>query len=136
MAEPSTIGEMVSRVLGMASEATLQDVTCEVAKDAYKALEQKLSCRAASDVHALERDPTSAARQAVIAEVVDQLPEAEKGSVKRLATELADALRTSAAQAPVGIHVRRVEAETKLERIDVLKSAASEALVRESHYLE
>ena len=95
-----------------------------------------MSCRAASDVHALERDPTSAARQAVIAEVVDQLPEAEKGSVKRLATELAEALRTSAAQAPVGIHVRRVEAETKLERIDVLKSAASEALVRESHYLE
>src|SRR5215471_11502172 len=107
MAEPSTIGTMVSKVLGMAAEATLQDATVrEAVKDAYNTLRQKLWCRAVLDVQALERNPTSAARRAVIAETVDELPEAEKMSIKALAAALADALGTSAAQGSIGNDVR------------------------------
>lgn len=128
MVEPSTIGTIVSRVLSMASEAALQDGAGEATKDAYKALKQKVSCRAAFDVHALERNPTSAARRAVIAEAVDQLPELEKISVKTLATELTEALKTSAEQGPIGIDVRSVEAERiKLEEIGVHEGIADEA---------
>jgi len=111
----------------MASEAALQDVAGEAAQDAYEALKKKVSCRAAFDVHALERNPTSAARRAVIAEAVDQLPEVEKISVKTLATELTDALKMSATQGPIGIDVRRIEAErVKLEGIGVHAETADE----------
>lgn len=125
MADPSTIGGMVSRVF---AEATLQ---VEATKDAYKALEKKLSCRAASDVCALERNPSSAARRAVIAEAVDQLPEDEKISVKTLAAELAEALGTNVGQGPVEIDVRRVVAERPtLEGIDPRESTVRKVLVR------
>ena len=128
MADPSTIGGMVSRVF---AEATLQ---VEASKDAYKALKKKLSCRAASDVFALERNPGSAARRAVIAEAVDQLPEDEKISVKTLAAELAEALGTNVGQGPVAIDVRRVAADrTTLEGIDVRESTARKVLVHGSH---
>jgi len=129
MAEPGTIGTMVSRVLGMACEAKLQeDAAREAANGAYDTLKQKLSCRAASDVHALERNPTSAARRAVIAEAVDEFPEPEKMSIRALAAELAETLRTRAAQGSIGIDVRRIEAErTKLVEIDVRESPAREA---------
>ena len=128
MADPSTIGGMVSRVF---AEATLQ---VEATKDAYKALKKKLSCRAAFDVYALERNPGSTARRAVIAEAVDELPEDEKISIKTLATELAEALGTNAGQGPVGIDVRRVSAErTTLERIDARESTARKVLVQGSH---
>lgn len=129
MADPSTIGTMVSRVLGMAAEATLQeDAARKAARDAYDILKHKLSCRAASDVHALERNPTSPARRAVIAEAVDEFPEAEKMSIKALAAALAEALRTSAAQGSIGIDVRRIDAErTKLVEIDVRESTVREA---------
>jgi hypothetical protein len=129
MEEPGTIGTMVSRVLGMAAEATLQeDAAREAAKDAYNTLKQKLSCRAASDVHALERNPTSAARRAVIAEAVDELPEAEKMSIKAVAAALAEVLRTSAAQGSIGIDVRRIEAErSKLVEVEVRESPTRES---------
>jgi two-component sensor histidine kinase len=122
MVEPGTIGTLVSRVLGMASEATRQDIASEAAKDAYNALTRKLSCRAASDVDALERNPTSAARRAVIAEAVDQLPEVEKISVKTLATELADTLKPSAAQGQIGIDVRRMDVERDVREIKPRKA--------------
>ena len=128
MTEPSTIGTMVSRILGMASEAALQD---SARKDAYQALKRKLCCRAASDVDALERNPTSAARRAVIAEAVDQLPEAEKICVKMLAAELTEALGLSPAKGPVGIDVRKVETEgAKLEGIDSHNRTARAVPVR------
>jgi len=112
----------------MAAEATLQeDAAREAAKDAYNTLRQKLVCRAASDVHALERNPTSAARRAVIAEAVDAIPDAEKMSIKALAMALTEALRTSAARGSIGIDVRRVEAErTMLVEIDVRESPSRE----------
>lgn len=128
MADPSTIGGMVSRVF---AEATLQ---VEATKDAFKALKKSLSCRAAFDVYALERNPGSAARRAVIAEAVDTLPEDEKISVKTLAIELAEVLGTNAGYGPVGIDVRRVTAEpTALERIDARESPPRKVLAHGSH---
>ena len=120
MSDPVTIGAMASLVLSMASEAALKGVVGEAAKDAYKALKSKIAHWAAGDVEALERNPTSTPRRAVIAEAIDQLPEAEKISVKALATELADALKKSAAEGPIGIDVGVLEAaRIQLDAINV-----------------
>jgi hypothetical protein len=120
MSDPVTIGGMVSLVLSIASEAALKGAVGEAAKDAYKALKQKIVHWAAGDVEALERNPNSAARRAVIAESIDELPDDEKISVKILATELAEAMKKSAAQAPIGIDVGALEAaRITLEGINV-----------------
>jgi hypothetical protein len=110
MSDPVTIGAVTSLVLSMASEAAIKGGVGEAAKDAYKALKNKLAHWAAGDVEALERNPTSAGRRAVVAETVDQLPEHDKITVKALATELADALKKSAKAGPVGFDIGRLEA--------------------------
>lgn len=110
MLDAATIGSLASLVLGMASEAALKGAVGEAAKDAYKALKAKIAQWAASDVDALEHNPTSAARRAVVAELVDGLSENDKASVKALATELAEALTSNAGNGPVGIDIGILEA--------------------------
>ena len=122
MVDPVTIGACASTVLSMASEAALKGLIGEAAKDAYKALKEKIAKWAAPDIEALEKKPDSAARQAVLTETIDGLPEAEKLSVKILVEELANALRNSPPQSssPIGIDVGRLEAaRIQLGRIDV-----------------
>lgn len=120
MSDPVTIGTIASMVLSMGSEAALKGVIGEAVKDAYKALKGKISHWAGADVEALERNPGSAARRAVVAEVVDELPENEKVSVKALAAALADALKEASATGPVGIDVGVLEAaRIKLGKINV-----------------
>lgn len=120
MSDPVTIGGMVALVLSMASQAALKAAVGETAKDAYKALKHKIAHWAASDVEALERNPGSSARRAVIAETIDELPDDEKVSIKALATELAAALKKTAAQGPIGVDVGALEAaRITLEGINV-----------------
>jgi hypothetical protein len=120
MSDPITIGAMASLVLSMASEAALKGAVGEAAKDAYKALKNKIAHWAGADVEALEKNPLSVPRRAVIAEAIDALPDDEKISVRSLATELADALKNSAAQGPVGIDLGALDAaRIKLEGITV-----------------
>lgn len=110
MVDPGTIGSIASLVFTMASEEALKSTVGEMVKDAYKALKAKISHWAASDVEALERNPASPARRAVVAEVIDALPDDEKISVKTLATQLAEALKKSASQGPVGFDIGILEA--------------------------
>lgn len=110
MLDTATIGSLAALVLGMASEAALKGAVGEVAKDAYKALKSKVSQWAAGDVQALEHNPTSPARRAVVAELVDGLSESDKQSIKALATQLAEALKDSASAVPVGIDIGVLEA--------------------------
>ena len=110
MSDPITVGAVTSLVLSMASEQALKGFVGEAAKDAYKALKGKIAHWAGGDVEALEKDPTSVGRRSVIAETIDKLPEAEKISVKELATQLADALKKSAAEGPIAFDFGTLEA--------------------------
>ena len=89
--DPITIGAFVSTALGIAGEAIVKGTAELAVKDAYAALKTKISSWVSGDdVAALEKSPTSAARQAVIAEAVDALPEADKAEVLPLAHTVAD----------------------------------------------
>ena len=120
MSDPVTIGAVASLALSMASEAALKGVVGEGVKDAYKALKNKIAHWASGDVEALEKNPSSVARRAVIAETVDELSDDDKISVKTLADALAEALKQSAAQSPIGIDVGTLEAaRIKLDSLTV-----------------
>ena len=108
--DPVTIGAIVSFVLSMASEAALKGAVGEAVKDAYKALKGKVSHWAAGDVQALESNPASLPRRAVLAEIIDGLPENDKISVQTLATELAEALKKRSTEGPIGIDIGRLDA--------------------------
>jgi hypothetical protein len=104
----------------MASEAALKGSVGEAAKDAYEALREKISDWAANDVTALELNPTSAARRAIIAETVNTLPTHQQEAMRALAIELATTLKANAEQRPVGIDVGALEAaRIHLEGISV-----------------
>ena len=57
MADPVTVGVLVSWALGLAGEAIIKGATGEAVKDAYQALKGKLSGWAAGDVGELEKAP-------------------------------------------------------------------------------
>jgi len=128
MVDPGTIGSIASLVFTMASEEALKSTVGEMVKDAYKALKAKISHWAASDVEALERNPASPARRAVVAEVIDALPDDDKISVRALATQLADALKKSASQGPVGFDIGILEAaRVHLGKINVTEGVGFRA---------
>src|SRR4051794_6635415 len=110
MSDPVTLGACASLILSVGAEAALKSGIGEAAKDAYKALKDKIGHWAAGDVAALERSPGSTARRAVITEIVDQLPDKEKPSIKTLTDELADALEKASATSPVGVDIGRLKA--------------------------
>jgi hypothetical protein len=107
MPDPVTIGALAASALGMAGEAFLKGAVGEIAKDAYKALKAKIATWAGNDVEALEKTPTSPARQAVVAEAVDGQSADDQAAVRALADRLIAALR---AAGPVGIDVGRLDA--------------------------
>ncbi len=71
MGEPVTIGVLAASALAMAGEAALKGTVSEAVKDAYKALKERVAHWAGGDVEALEKSPTSAGRQAVVAEAIN-----------------------------------------------------------------
>lgn len=120
MADPVTIGGVAALVLSIASEEALKSTVGEAVKDGYKALKERIAHWAAADVDALERNPRSTARRAVIAEAVDALPERDQTVVRALADELADALEKNAAAGPVGFDIGTLEAaRVKLGKVSV-----------------
>jgi hypothetical protein len=54
-------------------------------KDAYKALKAKVTRWASSEVAALEKTPESGARQAVLAEIIDNRPKEDQQAARELA---------------------------------------------------
>ena len=110
MADPVTIGVLVSSALAMAGEALLKGAVGEAAKDGYKALKAKIAAWAGNDVEALEKTPSSVARRAVVAEVIDARSPDEQAEARALAQRLIAALRE--AGGPIGLEVGRLDALT------------------------
>jgi hypothetical protein len=108
MADPLTVGVVVVGALRLAAEAVVKTAVGEAVKDAYAALKSKLSAWAASDVAALEQQPGSTARQAVIGEIVDGLPPAEQDALRKLAQALAAELEKRAPNI-IGLDVGRLK---------------------------
>jgi hypothetical protein len=123
MADPITIGVLTASALAMAGEATLKGAVGEAAKDAYKALKSRVAQWAGIDVEALEQTPTSQARRAVVAEVVDSQSGDEQAAVRVLAEQLLAALKRSG---PVGLDIGQLEAmEVQLGDITVTEGSGA-----------
>ena len=126
-----TIGALTASALGMASEAMVKGAVGEAVKDGYKALKDKVTVWARSDVEALQENPYSPARRAVVAEVIDAKPADEQVAVQALAERLIAALREAH---PVGLDIGRLEAlAVKLGSIQVTRGTGvriGEARVR------
>lgn len=86
--EPVTTGALVAGALSAAAAALIKGLLGEAAKDAYKTLKDKLTDWAGHDADRLEENPTSIAREAVVAEAVDSRKETEKQELEALARNL------------------------------------------------
>jgi hypothetical protein len=109
VADPITIGAIVAGALRLGAEAVVKSAVGEAVKDAYGALKNKISEWAASDVAALERQPDSSARQAVIAEVVDSQSPADRELLRSLVQALTLELEKQAPKI-VGLDIGRLKA--------------------------
>jgi hypothetical protein len=117
MTDPVTVGALVATALGMAAEAIVKGAVGEAVKDSYKALKGKVAHWAGGDFEALEAAPSSAARQGVIAELIDAQPAGEMMAVRALAERLVAALK---ANGSIGLDISRLEAlEVRLGSITV-----------------
>ena len=113
----ATVGTLVASALGMAGEAIVKGAVGEAVKDSYKALKGKIAHWAGHDVEALEKAPTSAARQAVVAEIIDAQPADDLAAVRALAERLIAALKATGS---TGLDLARLEAlEVRLGAITV-----------------
>ena len=100
---------LVAGALRLTAEAVVKSTVGEAVKDAYRALKAKLSLWAAGDVEALEKQPASKSREAVIAETVDHLPAADQKSLRSLAEALTNELEKQDPEA-VGYDIGRLRA--------------------------
>jgi len=118
MADAVTVGSLVAGVLSMAAEAVLKGAVGEAVKDGYKTLKEKISRWASGDVVELEKTPGSAARQAIIAEIVDAQSEQDRKSLRDLAGALLAQLKESAPA--IGLDIGRLtDVETHLRTVTV-----------------
>ena len=107
----------------MAGEAALKGTVSEAVKDAYKALKERVAHWAGGDVEALEKSPTSAGRQAVVAEAINDQSTEEQAFLRSLADRLIAALKQ---HAPVGLDIGRLEAlEVRLGSISVTEGTGA-----------
>jgi hypothetical protein len=84
MVDPITTGALVASALSLGAKA-VEVATGEATKDAYKALKAKVTRWASSEVAALEKTPESGARQAVLAEIIDNRPKEDQQAARELA---------------------------------------------------
>jgi hypothetical protein len=125
MPDPVTIGALAATALAMAGEAVIKGTVGGVVKDTYKALKGKVAPWAVSDIEALEKAPTSVARKAVVAEIVDGQSADEKAAVHALAKELIAAMK-SAGGSSVGLDIGRLEAlDVQLGNITVTEGTGA-----------
>jgi hypothetical protein len=130
MTDPITIGALVASALGLAGEAILKGAVGEAVKDSYRALKDKISSWAGNDVEALEKTPTSAARQAVVAEIVDAQPVEEVTHARALAEQLIAALESGGSN--IGLDIGRLKArEVRLGTVKV--QGGTGARIGEAH---
>jgi hypothetical protein len=110
MADPVTIGTLGALALSTAAEALVKGAVGEAVKDAYQGLKSLLTKRAAPDISALEENPKSAARQAVVGELIDGLPRGDLDEVAALVQRLTTALQSAASTHPIGVDLERLSA--------------------------
>jgi hypothetical protein len=129
MADPGTVGSLVAEALSMAAEAFLKGAVGEAVKDGYKTLREKVSQWASRDIVELEKTPSSGARQAVIAEIIDaQSSEEDRESLRALAEALITKLKESA---PVGLDIGRLTA-LEVQLGDITVSSGTGARIEEA----
>jgi hypothetical protein len=80
MIDPITTGALVASALSLGAKA-VEVATGEATKDAYKALKAKVTRWASSEV-VLEKTPESVARQAVLAEIIDNRPKEDQQAAR------------------------------------------------------
>jgi hypothetical protein len=107
MTDPVTVGALVASTLALAGETLVKSAVTESVKDAYKALKERVARWAGHDVEALEKAPTSAGRQSVVAEAIDRQSAEERAVLRDFAERLIGALRQ---HVPVGLDVKRLDA--------------------------
>jgi hypothetical protein len=100
MADPVTIGVLAATALSLAAQQVVKGAVGEAVKDAYAALKDRVARWAGDDVKALEKNPASEGRKAVLAEQVNEQPESEQEAVKALATTLMQVLKQEGAKVP------------------------------------
>jgi hypothetical protein len=110
MTDPVTLGALGALALSKGAEALVSSGVGEVVKDAYQRLKSLLSKRGASEVATLESNPKSAARQAVIAELIDGLPANELDETRALVRQLTAALQAEVKRLPAGIEIEKLTA--------------------------
>jgi hypothetical protein len=129
VADPITVGMLVAGVLSLGGEA-VKTAVGEVVKDAYKALKDKLAAWAAGDVAELEKTPSSDARKAVIAEVVNNLPAEDQAELRDLAQSLTSRLKEAAPA--IGLDIGRLDAlSVELGKIVVTEGIGTR--IQEAH---
>ncbi len=109
MTDPITVGVLVAEALRLGAEEVVKGTVGELVKDAYQKLKGKLSTWFANDVEALEKQPSSKARQAVVAESVDGLPPADAAVLRSLAQTLTEALEARGPE-NIGLDIGRLKA--------------------------
>jgi hypothetical protein len=120
MVDPVTVGSLVAGALGMAADAlkrAVKDAAGEAIMEGYHALKDKVSHWASGDdVAALEAAPSSKARQAVVAEIIDAQSDDDKEALRILAETLIAKLTDSAPT--IGLDIGRLtDLETQLGNI-------------------
>jgi hypothetical protein len=109
MTDPITVGSLAAAAIAMAAEGAAKGFFGEAAKDAYIALKSRISRWASGHIDALEKSPTSKARQAVLAELIDAQPINEQGTIRQLAEALVQEIEKKR-DAPVGVDIGRLRA--------------------------
>lgn len=94
MPDPVTVGALVAATLSSAANAIGKDVVSPAVKDGYTALKGMVARWAAPNVEQLEQKPDSAARAAVVAEIVDDQPPEAQHELLTLAETLRAALQS------------------------------------------
>ena len=125
MADPMTIGDLVSSTLAAAEPEVMKTSVGEAAKDAYKALKAQLFPSASAELDALEASPASNDTQLAVARVIDERSAEEQQALRDLAEKLIATLKESAPA--IGVDIDRLSA---LERQVRASAVAIRAGVR------
>lgn len=110
MTDPVTLGALGALALSKGAEALVSSGVGEAVKDGYQRLKALLSKRGAPEVATLESNPRSSARQAIVAELIDSLPEQELDEIRTLVQRLTTALQAEASRLPVGVEIEKLTA--------------------------
>lgn len=128
MTDIATIGTLAASVMATATDAVIKGFATEAVKDSYKALKNRILGVAGTDTNALEANPQSKARQAVVAEIIDQQANDEKERLLYLMTALVQAIESAGDEKPVGIDVNEIRAlNLQIAEINVSNGAGIKA---------